>query len=139
QYNDQGQKYGIDIPAFDTTGFFLLDTRATVNGVVNPTFNQLVVPAYGNNYDLTKQNVLRNIPFTLNNFRNQFYQKFDAGLTKNFKIREGMKLQVRVEAINLMNWVYFSDLNLVPGAGFGIAASQRNLPRDIQLGARFTF
>ena len=83
------------------------------------------------------------MPYTLNNFRNQFYQKFDAGITKNFRIKEGMKLQVRIEGINVLNWVNFTGLNLAPSVGtastFGIANAQRNLPRDVQLGARFTF
>jgi hypothetical protein len=84
---------------------------------------------------------LRVLPYTLDNFRNQPFQKFDVGLTKNFHIREGMKLQVRVEAINALNWVYLGNgLQLgVTNANFGIVSGQRNLPRDIQLGARFTF
>ncbi|MBS1794416.1 MAG: TonB-dependent receptor [Acidobacteria bacterium] len=124
----QGRKYGVDIPAFDTSGFFLS------NGTV---------PSFGNNYATSSQNTLRYLPYTLNNFRNQPFQKFDAGLTKNFTIREGMKLQIRIEGINAFNWVYFTGLNLTPSASatssFGYANSQRNLPRDIQLGARFTF
>jgi hypothetical protein len=124
----QGRKYGVDIAAFDTSGFFL-STGA--------------VPAFGNNFATSSQNTLRYLPYTLNNFRNQPYQKFDAGLTKNFKIREGMKLQIRIEGINAFNWVYFTGLNLTPSAAstssFGFANAQRNLPRDIQLGARFTF
>lgn len=133
QYDDQGRRYGVDIPAFDTAGFFL----------TNPTTGALTVPAFGGNYATSSQNVLRYMPYVLNNFRNQYFQKFDAGLTKNFKIREGMKLQVRVEGINVMNWVNFTGLNLSPSTGttstFGLVNAQRNLPRDIQLGARFTF
>lgn len=128
KYDSQGRKYGVDIPAFDTSGFFL-STGA--------------VPSFGNNYATSSQNTLRYMPYVLNNFRNQPYQKFDAGLTKNFTIREGMKVQIRVEGINAFNWVYFTGLNLTPSASststFGFANAQRNLPRDIQLGARFTF
>ncbi len=51
-----------------------------------------------------------------------------------------MKLQVRIEAINALNWVYFSGVQLAAtNAAFGLVNTQRNLPRDIQLGARFTF
>ena len=51
-----------------------------------------------------------------------------------------MRLQVRAEAINALNWVYFSGLQLSPtNTSFGFANTQRNLPRDIQLGARFLF
>jgi hypothetical protein len=139
--DEQGRRYGIDIPAFDLTGFRVLDNRPTVNGTANPAFNTLVVPGFGNNYTIGSQNTLRYLPYTLDNFRNQPFQKFDVGLTKNFTIREGMKLQVRVEAINAFNWVYLgSGLQLSPtNATFGFVSGQRNLPRDIQLGARFTF
>ncbi|MDQ3800728.1 MAG: hypothetical protein M3384_14875, partial [Acidobacteriota bacterium] len=119
QKDEQGRTYGVDIPAFDTTGFISL----------------------GNNYTVGSQNSLRVLPYTLDNFRNQPFQKFDVGLTKNFNIREGMRLQVRVEAINALNRVYLgSGLQLaVTNANFGTVSGQRNLPRDIQLGARFTF
>ena len=143
QVDGQGRKYGVDIPAFDTSGFKLIDTRATINGVANPNFNLAVIPAFGSNYTTSSQNVLRSLPYVLNNFRNQFYQKFDAGITKNFKIKESMKLQVRIEGINVMNWVNFTGMNLSPSLGatstFGFVNSQRNLPRDVQVGARFTF
>jgi len=122
--NADGLRLGVDVPAFDTSGF-------RINGVV---------PGYANNYTISSQNVLRTLPYTSNNFRNQPFQKFDLGLTKNFSIREGMKLQVRVEAINALNWVYFSGIQLsATNAAFGLVNTQRNLPRDIQLGARFTF
>jgi hypothetical protein len=122
--NADGQRLGVDVPAFDISGF-------RINGVV---------PGFANNYTISSQNVLRTLPYTSNNIRNQPFQKFDLGLTKNFNIREGMKLQVRVEAINALNWVYFSGIQLAAtNAAFGFVNTQRNLPRDIQLGARFTF
>jgi hypothetical protein len=140
QYDDQGRKYGVDIPAFDTTGFYLIDPSLTPSAANN--FAR-VVPAFGSNFTTSTQNTLRYIPYTLNNFRNQYFQKFDVGLTKNFRIKESMKLQVRMEAINAFNWVNFTGLNLAPSVGttstFGLATTQRNLPRDIQIGARFTF
>ncbi len=126
QYDSQGRRYGVDIPAFDTSGF-LLSTGATLS--------------FANNYTVSSQNTLRSLPYTLNNFRNQPFQKFDVGLTKNFNISERMKLQVRVEAINALNYVYLGNgLQLsVTSTSFGYVSGQRNLPRDIQLGARFTF
>ena len=125
EYDEQGRRYGVDIPAFDISGFRL------PNGTI---------PGFGNNYSVSGQNTLRNFPYTLNNLRNQPFQKFDVGLTKNFQIREGMKLQVRVEAINALNWVYFSGLQTgVTNAAFGLVNTQRNLPRDFQIGGRFTF
>jgi hypothetical protein len=67
--------------------------------------------------------------------------KFDAGISKSFKIKEGMKIQVRIEAINLLNSPYFSTPNLTPSSSdFGFtSAPVRQPPRDIQIGGRFTF
>lgn len=119
QKDEQGRRYGVDIPAFDRNGFISL----------------------GSNYAVSSQNSLRILPYTMDNFRNQPFQKFDVGLTKNFRIREKMKLQVRVEAINALNWVYLGNgLQLSPtSTSFGFVSGQRNLPRDIQVGGRFTF
>jgi hypothetical protein len=138
--DEQGRRYGIDVPAFDTSGFSIIDPRPTVNGATNPNFNRAVFPGVGNNFTVAGANTLRTFPLTLNNFRNQPLQKFDFGFTKNFRVRESMNLQFRVEAINALNWVYFSGLELRPNnAAFGFANAQRNLPRDLQLAARFTF
>jgi hypothetical protein len=141
QRDEQGRRYGVDVSAIDRTGFTVIDPRQFIGTTPNPNFNLPVVPGLGNNYTISSQNTLRNLPYTLNNFRNQPFQKFDVGLTKNFHIREGMKLQVRVEAINAFNWVYLGNgQQLAPNnAAFGLVGGQRNLPRDIQIGGRFTF
>ncbi len=127
--DEQGRRYGIDIPAFDISGFFIGGVQASAN-----------VPGFANNYTSGSTNTLRSFPLTTGNFRNQRFLKFDVGVSKNFRVREGMKLQVRVEAINLLNRPYFSGLNLDPtNAAFGRANTQRQPPRDIQIGGRFTF
>ncbi len=123
--NEAGLRYGIDIPAFDTAGFF-------INGAA---------PAFANNFTSSSANTLRYFPLTMSNFRNQRFLKFDLGLSKNFRIREGMKIQIRFEAINVLNSPYFSAPSLDPtNSTFGFtAAPTRQPPRDIQIGARFTF
>lgn len=111
QNNGQGQKYGVDIPAFDTTAF----VRLTGFG-------------------------LRNVPTTLDNLRNQPYLNVNLSVSKNFKFGETKRLQFRAEAINAFNHPYFTLVNLDPNnASFGLTSSQRNNPRDIQLGLKFTF
>jgi hypothetical protein len=123
--NGAGQRYGIDIPAFDISGFF-------INGVA---------PAFANNYTSSSANTLRQLPLTTGKFRNQRFLKFDVGLSKNFRINERMKFQVRLEAINALNAPYFSAPNLDPTStsfGFTVAPT-RQPPRDIQIGGRFTF
>lgn len=123
--NEQGLRYGVDIPAFDTGGFF-------INGTA---------PAFANNFTSGSTNTLRSFPFTTDGLRNQRFLKFDAGLSKNFRLREGMKIQVRIEAINVLNSPYFSSPNLDPtNSAFGFtSAPTRQPPRDVQIGGRFTF
>lgn len=123
--DEQGRRYGVDIPAFDISGFL-------INGTA---------PGYANNFTSSSTNTLRSFPFTVDSLRNQRFLKFDVGVSKNFRIREGMKLQVRVEAINLLNNPYFSAPNLDPtNSAFGFTtAPTRQPPRDIQIGGRFTF
>jgi hypothetical protein len=120
--NFNGGKYGIDFPAI-----FNVDP----NGPRLITLN-----SFG----------LRNVPTTLSNLRNQPYSIANLSLSKNFQITEGKRLQIRAEAINAFNRPYFgSGIGLNPGASaspnaaFGFVTSQRNNPRDIQLGAKFTF
>ena len=86
---------------------------------------------------------MRNFPLTVDSLRNQRFLKFDVGISKNFRIREGMKLQFRIDAINALNRPYFGSNSLVVNpatAGFGFTfAPVRQPPRDIQIGGRFTF
>jgi hypothetical protein len=140
--DSEGRRYGIDIPGWDICGFY----------TSNCGLSTAVTPAFGNNYTSGSTNTLRNMPITMGQFRNQRFLKFDVGLSKNFRIREGMKLQFRVEAINLLNKPYFSAPQLDPTqlpvlanpnqrlGRFGFTnAPVRQPPRDIQIGGRFTF
>lgn len=126
----QGRRYGVDIPGFDITGFY-------PGGVVN-TGNALI--GLGNNLQLQSTNTLRYFPLALDNLRNQRFLNFNIGMSKNFRIREGMKFQLRVESINALNNPYFNVVNLTPtSSSFGLTNGQRQPPRDIQIGGRFTF
>ncbi len=113
--NAQGQKYGIDIPAFATTGILRL-----------------------NNFNTG----LRNVPTTLDNLRNQPFLNVNLSVSKSFNFGEKKKLQFRAEALNAFNHPYFGNgIGLDPNnAGtFGLVTTQRNNPRDIQLGVKFVF
>jgi hypothetical protein len=123
--DSQGRRYGVDMPAWDITGFY-------INGSA---------PGVANNYTSGSEVTLRNFPLTVDGLRNQRFLKFDVGVSKNFRIREGMKFQIRVDAINLLNRPYFTSPNVTPSnASFGFTtAPVRQPPRDIQIGGRFTF
>lgn len=89
---------------------------------------------------------LRNVPTTLDNVRNQAFSVANLSLTKNFRFGETKRLQIRGEALNAFNHPYFgAGIGLNPGtaaapnAAFGVVTTQRNNPRDIQLGVKFVF
>src|SRR5262245_44163153 len=77
QVNEQGQRDGIAISAFDP-------------GLVR-------LSAFG----------YRNAPSTLDNLRNQSFLNVNLSLTKNFNLGEGRRLQFRAEALNALNRPYF--------------------------------
>lgn len=113
--NAQGQKYGIDVPAFNTAGILRL-----------------------NNFNTG----LRNVPTALDNLRNQPFLNVNLSLSKSFNFGEKRKLQFRAEALNAFNKPYFGNgIGLDPNnAGtFGLVTTQRNNPRDIQIGMKFVF
>jgi hypothetical protein len=112
QRNGAGEKYGIGpLRAFDTDGFF------------RPTSSSL-----------------RTVPTTLDNLRHMPFTSVNLSVSKSFQLGEGKRLQFRAEALNAFNHPYFIDINVDPSnASFGLFSTQRNLPRDIQLGVKFTF
>jgi hypothetical protein len=70
----------------------------------------------------------------------------DIGLTKNFELPRGVRLQIRVEALNASNYTIFNVGNVIVdprNAAFGRITNTDSStvikPRDIQLGARLTF
>ena len=112
QNDGNGQKFGVaPLPAFNTTGFLTLSSSS-----------------------------LRTVPSTLDNLRHMPFTSVQLSLAKNFKIGEGKRIQIRAEALNALNHPYFIDLSSDPSnASFGLFSTQRNLPRDIQIGAKFVF
>lgn len=68
------------------------------------------------------------------------YINWDAGLSKNIRINEGMRLQLRAELYNVLNRANFTygDLNITNQTNFGRITSVRT-PRIMQFGARFDF
>lgn len=80
-----------------------------------------------------------------NNVRGQGIDNFDFSVFKNFKgiplpkVPEGGTLQVRIESYNLFNHTQFNGYSTTFGSGnFGQATSAR-LPRQLQIGMKFTF
>ena len=118
QGTGDGRKYGIDLPVF-----------VAPNG---SSFSSQILRLSSSS--------LRTVPTTLDNLRHMAFQSVNLSLTKNFKMGESRNLQIRAEALNAFNHPYFIDLSADPtNASFGLYSTQRNNPRDIQIGAKFTF
>lgn len=112
---------GLDFPAWDTSGFYIDATGRTDARI------QL-----GNN--------VRTFPSTLPNVRTDNLHLLDLGLYKDFSLPRDMTLQIRIEAINALNYTVLWNPNIDPrNANFGLVNQDRNNPRDIQIGARLTF
>ena len=89
---------------------------------------------------------LRTFPTTLPHVRFQAHHLIDLGLTKNFRFRDRVRVQLRIEALNAENYTLFGIGNLTTtsnNATFGrlsnIDSSTVMKPRDLQLGVRVTF
>ena len=117
-----GKIAGLDMPAWDTSGFF-------IPGGTGRTDSRLQM---GNN--------VRTFPSTLPHVRTHDLNLLDLGLSKRFRLPRDMALQIRVEAINALNYTVLWNPNLDPrNANFGIVNQDRSNPRDFQVGARLTF
>jgi Carboxypeptidase regulatory-like domain len=117
---------GLDCPAWDLSGFYFPDLATPALQRADPRI------ALADN--------VRYFPSTLPNARQAALNMLAVGLYKNFTLSHKMSLQVRAEAINALNY----SLIWAPGvaannANFGLVTSDRNLPRDVQLGARLSF
>jgi hypothetical protein len=117
-----GQIAGLDTPAWDTSGFYIPGGT----GRSDPNIR------LGNN--------VRYFPSTLPDVRTHDLNLFDVGLYKTFSLPRDVKLQIRIEAINALNYTVLWNPQTDPtSASFGIIREERNNPRDIQIGARLTF
>ena len=78
-------------------------------------------------------------PRTLS-YRGPGIQIFDAVLIKNIAIREGQRLEVRIEAQNVLNHPVFGDPNTSFGStAFGQITGTKVGPRQMMVGLKYHF
>jgi hypothetical protein len=122
-------------PGWDLSGFYLQDAPVQRNGVVDPALQRSdprIALGTGANR--------RYFPSTLPHVRSHGLNLLDLGLYKNFSLPRDMRLQLRIEAINALNYTVLWNPSVTPSsASFGLVNTDRNNPRDVQLGARLTF
>ena len=124
---------GYDHPAWDVSCFYFHDAAVQTNGV-----DDLVKQRADQRIQLS--NNVRYFPSTLPNVRTQALHLLDLGISKNFSLPQGVRLQLRIEALNALNYTVLWNPGLDPSkASFGIINQDRNNPRDIQLGLRVMF
>lgn len=124
---------GLDVPGWDTSCFYFNDAAVQRNGVVDPALQRA-------DQRIQLGNNVRYFPSTISNVRTDDLHLLDIGLSKNFSLPRGMRLQVRLEAINAVDYTVLWNPNLDPrNANFGLISQDRNNPRDVQIGLRFTF
>jgi len=81
-----------------------------------------------------------NAPRYFSNLRSNGIHNSDLSFSKEFTIREGMKLQVRGEFFNFTNTPRFAPPNTSFGdSQFGMVTSTLGSPRHTQIGVRFEF
>ena len=137
--NAQGQRYGVDVPAWDLTGFYFGELGPNGKATATQIADDRIRTTSARGDDWTPR-YKRRFPQTLDNVRQPPFHNLDIGLAKTFTLRKDVRLQIRMEAINAENYAQLSGLNNDPtSSSFGLFNAQNNLPRDIQVGARLTF
>jgi hypothetical protein len=84
---------------------------------------------------------VRTYPTRWGSVRASRTNNLDAGIFKNFKLRETLRLQYRFETFNTFNHARFAAPDTNPASStFGVvSASQQNAPRTIQMALKLSF
>ena len=108
------------------------DPRNVSHAFDTTRFNTVSAQQLASNY--------RTFPTQFNNLRLDATNNLNLSVTKDFAIREKVKLQFRADSFNVCNHVLFDTPNVTPTSGaFGTITNQTNTPRVIQGALRLTF
>ena len=89
---------GLDVPAWDISCFYFHDAPVQVERRGQPG------AAARRSAHQARRNNVRYFPSTLPHVRTDDLHLLDIGLSKNFALPRGMRLQLRLEAINALNY-----------------------------------
>jgi hypothetical protein len=77
---------------------------------------------------------------TFAGIRGAAYNSSDASLIKHFQIHESLRLEARIDALNVFNQTSFGLPNVTPtNNAFGTVTTQKNVPRRLQAMLRIQF
>jgi hypothetical protein len=77
---------------------------------------------------------------TFSGARAAAYNSWDVSMIKHVQIHERLQMEVRADALNVLNQVTFAAPNLTPtSTSFGAVTAQMNVPRRLQFTVRLTF
>ena len=138
--DSNGAIRGVDVPVMDLTCFYTLQNQPFRNAAGQPiTFQATDQIVLG-------QSNVRTFPTTLPDVRFMNHHLLDFGLTKNFRVGDRVRVQVRIEALNATNYTLFGVGNMALTSNQATFMMLNNIdsstvmkPRDIQIGARVTF
>jgi hypothetical protein len=122
-----------DVPVFDTSGFYFHDGAVQTNGVDDPAKQRA-------DQRIQLVNYIRTLPSRTSNLRGPTLNLWDMSFVKMLQLAGRTRLEVHIELYNAFNEVFYNDPSLDPrSASFGKVTSQNNLPRNVQIGTKFTF
>jgi hypothetical protein len=120
-------------PVFDTAGFYFHDAAVQTNGVDNPVLQRA-------DSRIKLSNNILTLPTYVSGFSGSPISSLDLDMIKTVKVGERLKVQLRGECLNTLNFVQFANPSLSPtSATFGIVSSQGNSPRMLQFGVKILF
>jgi hypothetical protein len=115
----------------------LTGVSPVVKGSIKSRLNQYLNPAA---FSQPAPFTFGDAPRTLSNVRAPGTHDIDFSIFKNFKPANGVNVQFRAEAFNLLNQVVFGSPNMVLSSGqFGVITTQTNTPREIQFALKILF
>lgn len=124
---------GLGGAIFDTSGFYFQDAVVMTNGVLDPNKQRRDARiSLGSN--------IRTFPTMSSNLRGPAIVNLDFSAIKNMKVFERLKVQLRAESLNTLNYIQFGEPNVDPtNASFGIVTQTRNPTRQIQFAVKLVF
>jgi hypothetical protein len=126
-------KMGLSRPVFDTTGFYFQDAAVMTNGAIDPSKQR-------KDSRISLSSNIRSLPSYLAELRGPAIVNLDLSMIKTVRIVERLKVQLRGESLNSLNYIQFGAPSLDPtSASFGLLTRTRNPTRQIQFGAKFLF